>query len=675
LGLVACFLGAGGVSQENRAYLSAVSLWVQVAPAEGRQRKAGRLGMELPEGCRVATDKRSQAEIRFLNGNILRMASSSTIVLIPEGVRLERGRIYGEYSRPGVVRGRWGSAAFAEACFEYLRTSDGDVIRCWSGEGLWGSDPTPQRGGGLPAGSTDTGEPKKGAWFRTGFVDSGTPVSLTDPSLTGLDRGFIGGVLRLYAPDGTLQEREITSIDAATGTVTVSQVFSPPPARGFAYLIVASGKDVVSLKAGQEIAIAPPLRAILSPISIASGEEDLRYPDVPAGQEVLAFQGSMAHQRWREERFLVREGMRLLAPSSGPSDKLRVVLNPIPSAPLSPFRAEYPTLFGRALKHPSGGRLRCQPSCGRTAKATAFGRTPPAGQWVEGPSDRSFMARQTNHPPFKKVSGIQPGTLREGQGVRAITPPTLRLEGMGAGSEGKPAWSQGLRASLSTGRSSRLLIAGRWLSLEGKERSDLTRASLEWRSESSGDWRAGRLLIFPTPANNTASGTLISFDVADGALWSPPLFGERPLNVGYLSNTDPLYKRGFSGWYLQFRGGFWGSQVDATLLKANGRNRHTGSSLDISIPVAIHVLDLYGEYGEDPYQRRFYMAGLYLPWLYRQCHLDLFVEHAGRAGLPRQTSVHLYYDLGSGLRVMAALDKSSRLGSATGIGAMYRLEF
>ncbi|MCC6445247.1 MAG: hypothetical protein IT210_17530 [Armatimonadetes bacterium] len=250
---------------------------------------------------------------------------------------------------------------------------------------------------------------------------------------------------------------------------------------------------------------------------------------------------------------------------------------------------------------------------------------------------------------------------------------SLAIEQMGAAGEFGPVWGQRIRVGADIHPSARITVAGRRLERGGGDRSDLTEAYLEYSGESSGGWKAGRFLHFATSADNNCLGTLISFDAADGLLWSPPLFGERPVTVGYFSRTNPIGKSGYAAWYARFSGGFWGSPVHSTLLKANGGGGDTGASIDVAAPLALQLLDIYGEYGEDPFNRCFYTAGLYVPWLYRQAGLDLFLEHSARSGFSRTTSASLSYDLGNWLSLTGLYEKASRGKTRTGIGVMVRV--
>ena len=183
-------------------------------------------------------------------------------------------------------------------------------------------------------------------------------------------------------------------------------------------------------------------------------------------------------------------------------------------------------------------------------------------------------------------------------------------------------------------------------------RGELSEAFAVWRTGRL-DLTVGRQHYLEGPVNNGPLGAQFGYLTFDGV---------RAHYQGQGFALDGVWLEGYDrslvspgeggGWLGRVSAPVLGGQVGLNLLKERGAD--TGLSLDFSLPAVPHYLDVYGEFGADPWDRHFQTWGLYVPWLFEQTGVDLFVEHAGRGDYPETLSAMAYKDLADDWLAMAA---------------------
>ena len=90
---------------------------------------------------------------------------------------------------------------------------------------------------------------------------------------------------------------------------------------------------------------------------------------------------------------------------------------------------------------------------------------------------------------------------------------------------------------------------------------------------------------------------------------------------------------------------------------------------DAALPLVPHLLDAYGQYGEDPMGRKLGTVGAYFPDLYQTHETDLFIEYAWRDNLPGVTSLRAYKPAGN-FDMVLLLQREAGGAAGIGIGAV-----
>ena len=161
------------------------------------------------------------------------------------------------------------------------------------------------------------------------------------------------------------------------------------------------------------------------------------------------------------------------------------------------------------------------------------------------------------------------------------------------------------------------------------------------------DLTAGRQRYLEGPVNNSAVGTLFGATHFDG--FAVKRKESRCTIVGaWLQSFDTPSSttKQTHGWLGRLSTPVAGGQVALNALQ-QGQDGW-GFSGDLSFSVIPRRLDLYAELGCDPQGRHLETFGAYLPQLYQRAGVDLFVETAKRAGMPRLTSATAYLEAGHG---------------------------
>jgi len=199
--------------------------------------------------------------------------------------------------------------------------------------------------------------------------------------------------------------------------------------------------------------------------------------------------------------------------------------------------------------------------------------------------------------------------------------------------------------------------------------TDMTEAFATLRQDW-GEVTLGRQRFLEGPVNNSRLGSLLTFDTGD-ALRVKTKLGELGVDAAYVRTMSPVIGTRARGWYGRLEypvmDGIAGLNV-VTNTKADD----TGLSLDAAIPVIEGKLDLYGEYGRDPFGRNLYTVGAYFPGLYQKENIDLFVEYAARESLPSLTSLRLYKQFSEDLTGVLSIDQASGDSLNFGAGVIWR---
>ncbi len=178
----------------------------------------------------------------------------------------------------------------------------------------------------------------------------------------------------------------------------------------------------------------------------------------------------------------------------------------------------------------------------------------------------------------------------------------------------------------------------------------------------------GRQRFLDGPINNTAVGSLLTFDVAD-ALRADYQHSDRlKLTGAYLEDFSPLLADDTSGVLLRAEHSIWGGALGGTWLHQSGGGQD-GWTLDLALPAVPDSVDAYLQFGEDPMGRELGTVGVYFPGIYRKSGVDIFIERAWRDNLPTVTSVRAYRPMGN-FDTVLMLQKQSGGDTVVGIGAV-----
>ncbi len=164
-----------------------------------------------------------------------------------------------------------------------------------------------------------------------------------------------------------------------------------------------------------------------------------------------------------------------------------------------------------------------------------------------------------------------------------------------------------------------------------------------WRHDW-GDLTAGRQHYLQGPVNNSTLGSLFSYATFDGVLLHCE-GADLSADLAWVDSYDrEIVKRGEgSGALGRLSAGLFGGQVGVNCFHESGQG--TGVSVDIAYPLVPGQLDLYAEFGDDPWGQHLATWGAYFPSLYQTVGLDLFIEHAERSGCDAMWSVSAYQEM------------------------------
>ena len=200
--------------------------------------------------------------------------------------------------------------------------------------------------------------------------------------------------------------------------------------------------------------------------------------------------------------------------------------------------------------------------------------------------------------------------------------------------------------------------------------TDITEAFAAYRQDR-GEATLGRQRFLEGPVNNSRLGSLLTFDTGD-ALRVQTQLGKLGVDAAYVRTMAPTIGPKARGWYGRLEYPVLNGSAGLNIVTNHAAGDDAGFSLDVAMPAIDGELDLYGEYGVDPFDRELYTVGAYFPGLYQREDIDLFVEYAGREELPSLATLRLYKHVGEDLTGVLSLDKASGDSLHVGVGAIWR---
>jgi hypothetical protein len=604
--------------------------------------------------------------MRFRDGSVLRVDELSEVA-VRGGTRdvfVNRGAMFGSYRGPGTVSSGYAVAAVKGTDFEFRRLGRTVRVRCFSGTVYVG------------AGSGDA---------RAGSADSGTASSFTDDALIGQTRDWIGRTVRVMAGPDEGEERRITDFDPETGTVTVDRPFGRAPGAEFDYLLTTNPDlRVIVLAPGMETQVhenEEPTRPRRRFAHAPGGPPDRGRRDepwfegLPEGARLHVLAGTAEHQQEQHDHWSLDEAVGrtagleerfgdvgvLRGRAGAPSEGLEVVI-PTPGTPTSPRNpTDNPQSPGRtAAKGRGAERLAPAPSLLRRGQGERS-RTRSLPAAVGGGSAAWPLALLAT-----PVGGYHPAGDRAGL--------AWETEPYGFGSDKGEAVGSQARLRL-FGRRTMGVVGGRFAYFNGDFHSDLSEAYLMHRSSRWGALSVGRQHLYIGPANNSDLGKLVGFETTDAALWSSPTGRRMRCQLGYLWDSAPLQGDGFSGWFGRAQARMGAGMLGANLLTAHRAGGGLGASVDLSFPLLPDRLDVYGEYGQDPFGRDLVTAGLYFPGVFQSAGVDTFLEYQARSGFDERLSLRLRKALGQRWLAFGYLAHELGGGVSSGLGVRYRWQW
>ena len=167
-----------------------------------------------------------------------------------------------------------------------------------------------------------------------------------------------------------------------------------------------------------------------------------------------------------------------------------------------------------------------------------------------------------------------------------------------------------------------------------------------WRHDW-GDLTVGRQYYLQGPVNNSTLGSLFSYTSFDGVLLHCE-GADLSADLAWVDSYDrDIVKRGEGiGALGRLGGALLAGQVGVNYFHESGQG--TGVSVDIAYPLVPGQLDVYAEFGDDPWGQHLATWGAYFPSLYQTAGLDLFIEHAERNGYDAMWSVTAYQEMRRG---------------------------
>ena len=647
------FAGLPGVraGAQEQATLAEAQLVVQTQSAQsvasGVWKDQGPFS-SLNRGDALRTGRRSKAFLTFRDGSSAIVNENSEIAISgPRFIQVRRGGLFANFRSPGTIRcggvtvvtrrGGVRRSASAPAPVRLLRAAAFTAV----------SDPPapasapPSSPADTPTG-LDTGTQVEceidgdrtdvrcyqgavqvypgAADLLAGVAEAGTVSTLTDSDRVG-SASLAGDTLRLLSGPAQDQERLITGFDPTTGTFTVQSPFGSAVQPGTDYLVRAGAQiPFFRLTQGMETrvtrGVVPPTPTRTFPKAFANGVDRPWFQDVVPGRTLEVYSDTIAQQTTQ---------IRQIINDPGQPGNLR---QPI-IQPQKPLPAPGPAATGGAMI-----TIQARPR-------TAF-LLPPA---VTGTGSTGLGA----------AGGLSGAALLAAVAESGVLPPALALppaavpRGANAVFDLEP-YVVGADTGETVGAQARLRVArGNLLGTvatvvrddRGRGDTDISEASVLYRTAHEGDFRVGRQLLFLGPANNDRIGSLLISYTVDGLTWDDTAGRRVGYRLGYLRNSGPLGGDNFPGAFGRAQTLLGHGVLGATVLEAHRDGEHVGASADVSLPLLGRALNGYLEAGRDPFERHLFTGGLYFPALFQRTGMDVFLEYQTRTTYQNEVSLRL----------------------------------
>ena len=606
------------------------------------------LSMPLAFGDQLRTAVRSRCQVTFADGSVVRLGERSDLTIrAARSMVVTRGRMYGNFAKgaSATIGGRSAVAAIKGTHVDFITGEDGrETIRCYEGQVYVA---------------------QAGAMTKTGTADSGTTTTLTDDALTEPDGYWNGATLLILAGTNEGEQRSVVGFSGATDTVTADVAFPQAIDNTSQYeLTLPTAPGVVTLRAGEESIVRPgetPSEPIATPSEeFAGGQEFPEFQQITPGVAAPTFAGSPSEEEFREDNITVDQSIAE-AIGAGPYSSLNVIVRSAdprrraigPAGANAPSAALLPPTHTGAIVSPIA-------TWGATAPSPFAGAFRAVGE----PMERL-------QPP---EAGSEGGLLGE----------RLRIELFAFGSNRNVLGSVRIRPSGVLGNLYFELGGTNRELFDGQSVTDLTAAYVVGRGKGLGDLRIGRQRFLLGPVNNSNLGTLIDFDLADGVSWRPDTEGRVQLDFAYLWDLAPLADEfAGTGWF-----GRASVVTDCGVFSVNGLTTDAhrpgpgdtqldgdlGYSFDLAVPLKRNKVELYGELGEDPWDRTLYTVGLYFPCLLYSADTDLLLEYASREYEPKLWTLRAYHTLSDEWQAVLAFELPEGSSLDYGLGFTYRFE-
>jgi len=606
--------------------------------------KGAKAGMELGSGTRVRTDRRGKCEIKFPGGSLLRMPSRADLQLTSVAqnqVKLLSGQVLTNAVKGSGVRIE-GASATASVQGTWVLFGEGEMS-------VWDGTATLE---------TPLGQQQVGDQQRAAVADMLMPLVGADGEEYGevSVRPAEGQLTIIFSADSpwvlrrtgvNVQTTPPDRFDAAALQYDHRQVSAPTdehvltlegpgPEEGEGLYIVAyaelvgeePGAEVVAWAGGEPIQpggmyfqYSPAAVEAEYPWEFPTGAARSWWFGIQPGINTVATPGTDIGVEMRDQRLASYDALRQGIFDASTHGRLRVGVESIGFAP-------------------AGG---VESSVGPWAAPLVWALSGAAGDDETsgvGRLGKRFFGPRTQLDAYGiAVSG---GSLVGGRARMAAVYGPLYME---------------LGGQMST-------------DFDGDCRGGISEAFAIWRNGPL-DLTVGRQHYLEGPVNNSPLGAQFGYLTFDGVRARYQGRGFALDGMWIESYQRGLVKLGEGGgWLGRLSAPVLGGQVGVSVLSEDDAD--TGLSLDFSLPAVPHYLDVYGEFGEDPWHDQFGTWGIYSPWLFDRAGVDLFIEYARRDGYPDFVSAMAYKDISEDWLGLAGFCHTEGEDSELSVGVAWR---
>lgn len=583
---------------------------------------SSKVGTALDDGDRVRTGQRSQAEVRFSDQSIVRLAQLSDLVVkAGKDLNLRKGKLFGDFKSPGKIKSGSTVANVKGSTFTVTRLADGTVEVILYDGGLEIITPQGRR--------------------QVNVEKGGTPQKITIAPPRAAQEGEEGGT-------GTGGEGGFMVEDLPADQRIDPEVQMPP--EGTTLYVTPSSDTQIFIKndqittndiasSGDEQDAEDIIQQIENPTIVVIGP-----PGPPGGGNDTGDIGVVVHSHNTRPHTTTALAQLTQGLNHTGSPAFASRLHGLRSALLSQSR-------GRAVpRQNTSSAAATQPA----STGTASSEGSPAGTGTptyfaphfDGDLSAFIFEGGTSLAGRFHVNGMASGYYWD----VAVAPTTL--------------FESGTEADLTDAfvvvrtEEGGSLILGRQRFLKGPVQNT----------------------IFGTLMRQFGR------DIQDAVTYSSPPFMEKRMNldVAYLVDAYPSGLPTSAagrqhGWYarLEYQSKKLGNY--GLNLTNNNFSPTTGMTVDFGIPVLPNVLDLYGEMGQDTFNGKIRTLGLYFGGLFQKYGLDVFIEKAwldrtiSGAFIPSETLLRIYRKFGEKYSTVLTVDKKSAGDVNFGFGIVTKL--